>query len=638
MGALGILSAAHFVQEERNQESPPFDIALPLPNGSSWSGITQPPSPDQRRINDHPRILLTPETLPSLRRKLRSAVYQKDIEALRKSDNPTDKAFRYVVFGDRRAGVEAKNALLANEIPRWSGLDQFIVPFQAALMYDWLYHLMSPEERKLSAEVVMFHAKTSEGSLAEYFRSNRSSKPPQTPYYWNDVWSRGLAFQTVAGLALDNKWATNLRNDAYDGREQVFGPYSGGAIDVLNTMSLTSGGGQQAGILDQAGSGYEAFFQIGASFFLHSWQTATSENVVEMTTYFETLPKYLAQSYLHVKEFDETAKQSLEYATGNRDPDSASLAAWLLREKGRARYALVPRLILGDLRVRPRSPVEVNLPNCDYLEGADLFYSRTGWEKQNTVLLMYARHWDTNRYEPSSGCLAIYQSGLPILVLGTQRKGTGDPTRTSGVWAWNRNDPKTIGFGSTYWRDLRMQAPRRAVPRAFSARDVVATNNSFYRPETLVDQTVTEQQHSATTSFASLLKCKGVEQARRTVSRRMPAGKIIQVTDEFIAEEGVNFAISLRLTSIPKIHDNVIQIPGARITLESETTGIQWYGGQGSELNTPWGGFDKDIHKGQKSKYAENAERVREWGLGDLFITPKREGRKTVFRWIIEVQ
>lgn len=57
--------------------------------------------------------------LPKLREKLAAPVYAEDLEVLRDSNNPTDQAFLYVVFGDKTAGEAAKRALLSAKIPEW---------------------------------------------------------------------------------------------------------------------------------------------------------------------------------------------------------------------------------------------------------------------------------------------------------------------------------------------------------------------------------------------------------------------------------------------------------------------------------------------------------------------------------------
>ncbi len=602
-------------------------VSVLLPNGERWTGITPPPKTKDRKVREHPRLLITRDSIPSLKEKLADRVYAKSMLAVRASKNATDKAFLYVLFGDKQAGGIAKEALLNGNLERWPGLERSINVVQAALMYDWLHSLMTEDERQKAAKFVQ--------SLAMDANLGSSDREEDITYYWNDAWARGPVAKTIAALALDNEWAESTRQTAYDNPSEVFGPYNGGAIDVLNSMALTSGGGHQAGITGMPGTGYESFFIIGSTLLCHCWETATGEPITQKTTFFERYPHYIAYCYLGVKPFGEWARQALEYATGCRDIEMASLAAWLIKKEGEAKHAIVPRLILGDRRIQPKSPEQLKLPTCAFLEGADMFCSRSGWDDADSVLLMFARHWDTNRYEPTSGCMALYRNGAPLLVLGALDKKIGDPTRTSGHWIWQRNQIESFDAGSTYWGELAIAKGKRT--RAATAADLQKDTNGFFRPCTLVDFVADASSHRATTSYAKTLKFP-ISLAERTVFRSPTNPNAIEVIDKIVGDTSTEAVISLRLVDEPQLTDNSVMVPGMKIAFQSGAKKLEWEGGAGNEASVPW---DKpgEIHLSARKRngYASDREKRIANGLGNVFVFPENDRGQIRMRWNIEL-
>lgn len=127
----------------------------------------------------HPRVLLTPALLPKIRSSLthpeNAAMYQKYLElsdvltdgVLEKTDGKTQhnmnvniltvieaKAFRYLMDGDERYGYEAilaiKSFIATLSVPKGVMFDACrafgYAMYTAALVYDWCYDLLTPED------------------------------------------------------------------------------------------------------------------------------------------------------------------------------------------------------------------------------------------------------------------------------------------------------------------------------------------------------------------------------------------------------------------------------------------------------------------------------------------------------------
>ena len=588
--------------------------------------ISEPPPVSERILRPHPRLFINQQMLPKLREKLAAPVYAEDLEVLRDSNNPTDQAFLYVVFGDKTAGEAAKRALLSAKIPEWGGLEKRIRSIQAAVMYDWLYDMLSPSEREQAI-----------GVLKNIIQKDLTRLEDQgVQYYFNDMWARGPAFVTVVALALsgDDKWADKVVASAYRDPKKAFSPYLGGAIDALNTIAADTGGGHQVGITGQPGSGYESMFLIGAGLFINAWQSATGEDIVSRTRYFELFPYYLTYAYLNVTPFGEAALQTLEYITGIAPEQSASLAHWLINHQGRAKYALVFRLILGDLtRSVPRSPEELALPLATYLQGADLVVSRTGWSENDLSVFMFARYWDFARFEPESGGVSIYLGGEPLLVRGILGKSIYGHYSNSSLWIWRDGRmAKTLGQGSTYKNKLNNLD--RHTERALTAADVLDPDKAEYRPETLVDFSVGVEGVRATTRYERLLKLEGVKRAERTLHHQ---GNRVRILDELEAPKGTRVAWSLRLPEAPVIDGQTITTSNLKITLLHPKANVYWSGGEGKELLGPSGEWHGSNKHGYTAGYSVSAEKASHYGIGYVFAEPVDQSGRYTFEALLEI-
>jgi hypothetical protein len=598
-----------------------------MPTTNQVYYLSAPPPVEARVIRPHPRMLVTQDSLPALREKLASPVYRQDVAALRASKDPTDQAFVYLVWEDAQALEIAKAALLGNNIPKWGGLEKSIQMVQAGLLYDWLYQSLTPAERLTAAAVVSQNVP----------QRLRAFSADGIDYYFNDMWARGPAFATVAALSLagDDEWADEFIRSAYTNSHKVFSPYYGGAIDVLNTMSIDSGGGHQAGLKPGPGTNYAGFYLIGSSVFLSAWQSATGEQVLSKTNFFERYPFYMTAAYKNIHPPGEQAKKVLEYVTGLGTQDSADLSAWSLNRYGRAKKGLCLRLILGDLtRVTPKSPSDLNMATVTYLKGADLVVSRSDWSEDAVSVFMFARHWDTSRYEPESGSLGIYRGSKPLLVMGSDGKRNYSYENSSAMWIWeDGNMEKTLGQGSVAWNKLNNLEYKSVRPRI--AANVYNEAKIEYRPETLSGFAITDGGFTATTRYEKLLRTSPVAKAERTIVQNE---KSIRLTDTLEVPENAKVAWSLRLAETPIITGNVISTNDLTITLTNPEVEVYWSGGLGKELIGPTGQWHGHRKHKFKEGYSSDPDLVRQYGKGYVFAIPKNKSEVYEFDAKIEIR
>ncbi|WP_269542234.1 hypothetical protein [Cerasicoccus fimbriatus] len=174
----------------------------------------------------HPRLMLTAEELPKLRKFYNSpegAVYREKIEgyvgASRVSvgdkwlKNPTDSqrqgfwrvptvALHYLMTGDKESLEATKQHLRDfNAQPHWelgnerdSGMSAANIMVGAALAYDWIFDELEPEFRKEFGEKLLWHAR------AMYYGGHLKGNPPL--HYWQNDPANNHRWHRNAGMTL----------------------------------------------------------------------------------------------------------------------------------------------------------------------------------------------------------------------------------------------------------------------------------------------------------------------------------------------------------------------------------------------------------------------------------------------------
>ncbi len=597
-------------------------------NGEVWTFRTPPPPESQRQvISSHPRLFITQATLNGLKQKLADPVYADDILALTSDADKGDaiaSALLYLLLeegDDKNArGAVAKNWLLTGSFNDSGGILQKAGDWVApVLVFDWVYSLLSASEK-----TTIFNR------LKDNFGyDHRTDSPESATRYWNDVWARHQELHypilalAIAGDGIDDIWAQEVLDLAYNESPLVMGPYGpsrgSGFLDILASISLDDGGGSQAGTYNSLGEGYytmylHAFLPMGA------WETATGQSMWARSDYFRKLPDYWA--YLKNKKPSNIGTAMPEILTGiykDIAPDTAALARWQVNQWGRygVNRLLVYRLILGDLRVAPKSPQELGLPTSKYIRGGDVFVSARSWDENALTVTAYSRYMDTNRFEPGSGLFAIYRGDEPLAVGAEPNKTAVSNGYYSGLWVYESSNPKgTKGQGSTYWG--------LEPGRAFDA--YTAANNPGYLqggPDNIVTNNT---YRGISTEYSKLMSAPGVRTSRQSIVHIMDTDRDFVVVYHYSdVPANLKRAWSMRLAVPPSISGNAYSIPGMKTTIVApENHSFDWVGGLGDEFKSPspeneWYGNNRS---GNTAGYSSDPDKAKANGIGNLFVLP----------------
>ncbi|MFB3095936.1 MAG: hypothetical protein ACE10O_08835, partial [Candidatus Acidiferrales bacterium] len=502
--------------------------------------------------------MITKEDLPELRLKLEHPVYQSRMQQLQKLAGKGDMAANALLYlagyGDQY-GQKAKSALLLEEWSGGSGDAAGLRGYSAVATYDWVFELMTPTEREQAFQNVhgMLLATISAGSAPGgggqgFYASGPYGRWPGFFRPWLGLAAKGEGVDDTTVEEILVHAYGDIQDDQHWG---MYEPERGKAVlDVLNTIGLDTGGSQAGNHINSPTSGYTSMYLKGGPLFVFGWDTATggTERVAARCSYARYLAHWLTyesnrwryeggRNYSYIPTGYGTSGV-IEYLTGvykDIDPDMAALAACLLEVcdiNPRGYYNwIVPALILGDLRVQPKSPEQLGLPTAAYLRGADAFYSMSSWKDDATRVVMNIRYLDTNRYEPSSNTFRISRFGF--LATGSQ---TGKDIRGAhnhaGIWFYEPEDLLNQEE-STYWSGARKQQGttfwgglqyKPKPKRATGARQVA--ENPAYRAGGPSAVGVHESYRFATSDAARTMKVRlsAVKRYERTLLHLLPVG------------------------------------------------------------------------------------------------------------------
>ncbi len=629
-------------------------------DGKVWTFHTPPPPKDRRKVAPgHPRILMTRAQLPALRQKLAEPVYKpymKRIGDLGKGGDVWANALLYHLgVDDKEAfGRKAREQALAGEYGRWGGSPG--PHLGSILAYDWTAELLSAEEKKVAFKHMVS-------------KFDFDAKWTHQGWYGNDVYGpmAQLTYKVLPPLAawgdgVDDAWCRKILDRAYAEDPDLigmYGPEKGqGLLDVLNTIGLDTGGSQAGEKPHSPTLGYTSMYLQGIPLLAAAWDRATGEPILRQLNWLRLLPHWLAyESYRWQFKADEESRPfafgpagvglaALEYMTGlyeQIDPDMAALAAWHVQQFGTYRYPIIRRAILGDLRVKPKSPVDLKLPTAAYLRGADTFYSRSSWDEDATCVKMHIRYLDTNRYEHHTNTFTISKFGR--LAPGSRPgKGTRNESNHSGLWMY---DPKSTARGmyklqgTAFWTGLRYR-PRR--PNG--ARAVVT--DPVYRAGGPTAVGVRDGYRFASADAARLLNARGAKRYHRTLVHLLPTGKdreFVVIHDRTEATENVLRAWSLRTSARPtgnvqprrKGELHLVFAGGDQITIANrrgnchgllhltavlpEKPVIEWRGDVGYQGVDPQGNKYGLSRKLSSRETAPTQGTLYRYGMGNLFIS-----------------
>lgn len=522
-------------------------IPIMLPNGDQWTGLTNPPPTTFR--SDHPRMLVTPESLPGLREKLSHPGYETDVAMVQQSSNASDKAFCYLVWGDEEKGRQAINALLNWSHSGWHSAEKAGKDMQGVLMYDWLYDLMTEDERQQATDVL--RSNITRGSDVRYYHSDHLTDHTYDHYLMN--------------LALDDDIAAEYRQLMLDPQYKGFKIYRG-LLDILTQSSLQYGGGWHAGNHTSPLGGYEGGYATQGAICLRAWETCTGQPMFDKTTYFDRKPHDFLYSRLGIQNTggeNKNMRIANEFYTGINSDKSAGLARYLMTRIGRMKNTamLVPRLILGDRRIEPVSPEELALPTWGYLDGNNCVFAHAGFEDEDFKCLFFARAWDRGRFEQFTSSLAIHKGGRKIIPLNTDWKAIG----MDGYTGLRITDSPNIRQNRTY-----------GTVEGHFPEEIVDPNKPQFRPETLTHLSEENGIITATARFEHLVPVSSPPEICQRTVQIDPQSETVQVNDYVVGLGTNDCLITFGLNEAPVINGNVIENSDVRITMQTEFTEIWW--------------------------------------------------------------
>ena len=574
----------------------------------------------------HPRLMFKRTDIDGIRTKLNGPEYRADLAYLgsRKAHanygGASIQAFRWQVFGDKKARDWAKAKLLSGDILRWGNpLHDSQWLFAWATTYDWLSDSLTQQERQAAWDKV----KSKMGANINGFENDKFDKP--FVINLNDSWGKRTPIYEAAvaiaiyGDGVDDQLAKDILEKVASGHESFISPYR--MIDWLNLMALDSGGSQASHDTDNV-SGYAGMYTYSCLLYHGYWETATSEPMWRQSNYFRLFP--LWNTYDNDSPLQLNGRAAMEIVAGRYrelDPSMAALASWYLSQYGYGEphnNLLLPRLIWGDRRIQPKSPEELELPLAKHLRGADCFVSRSSWDKNATVVNMATRTLDHLRYEPMPGVLSIYTAGKPILVDTRKGKWRRIPTTNSGIQLGS-------GIGATYYR--RPHQWDKKIKRAQSVTQV-ATHPAYF-PNCVIDQRVNELYRSVTVRYDHLQREANSNMATRTVIHLPHDPEFVVVWDQWEASKPTEYTINWRLVSEPIVQESGFVWDGAAATVvgPDDAMPLKWIGGIGHEIARLDGSWAGDNKSGFKPGYGNSPQLVNQMGLGNVYLTGTGSGR-----------
>lgn len=399
----------------------------------------------------HPRMFLTAESLPAVRRY--ALTHEKDYyEAMKrrvaarpdKADAATfekganikygpyaqEAAFVWLMEQDRSALAKSKNYLLeglkfylrrsgAGKPVNWYSADRVC----ALTAYDWIFDQLSPEERRQVAQGFFQHYKEDMAGKGSAFNHGDY----KTGFYGspNLAWYIGLAFHKDG---VDDAQAAQLLKKGYDEH-----------LQLLRYRAAASGDDGGAGSL---AIGYAFGMYPFAEFnFFHTFDSATGLAAIEKDfphpsllanwVYWNRLPGDMHYGLADSAPAGKTGEGSLELAMleiahfwGREFPDRAGLAIWIRQNvlKGRQHddywWPLAPLLVTrcGELPA-PADP-QPSLPRARNFQDMGMVYMRSGNGAGDTYAAFVAggsvnqhRHYDQGHFTIFRGGFLAIDSG-----------------------------------------------------------------------------------------------------------------------------------------------------------------------------------------------------------------------------------
>jgi len=644
----------------REKEALPTDVIPLIINGQQWTFRTPPPK-DLKIRPDHPRLLITADSIEAIQAKLGNPLYSKELQAIVKE--PALQALFYAVFHDEYAGDLAKKALL--ELPQNYKPNYGSECFFWCLVYDWCHDMFTAAEREIafdricrvsgiippergSAELNVTQKKLGYEGGFSYINN---AHEPRTH-------SRGFQFRGVVALAFHgdgvrDEWCDAIFKAMLDGQHNqiyaIYEPKYGGLLDGHNTMALDSGGIQAGNHVHAVVSGYNGMFINTAPMLMAAWETATGDELFSRDNLYRRLPYWLAYEVGPGESAGVNAGlQVLRQITGiykTIDPEMAGLAAWLCQKYGEGSQNELVTFLLGDKTVPPLSPEDLGLPTSAYLRGADTCFSRSAWSDNATMVELTVLTVDSNRHESAVGLLNVDSRGQKLLVTGHHKKGYTAEIYGSGVWIWRKGENKhSRRQGTTYWGGFHLRDTDERVGRANRPYEVAT--KSGYRGSAPTENHGDDTYHVFAVDSARHRSehdrhlPMDVKKAKRTVVHLKPdaaSREFVIVYDRVDVPSELTHCWGGRVMNKPTIIGNTFRASDKAAemvgTVLAPTSVIDLRGGPGKATEGPSG----ERYDGEGYIFRDDDSGRDEFGSYSLFIKPKSVERQQDYCVVLEI-
>jgi len=385
----------------------------------------------------HPRLLITPENRPEMVAKAKAApkLFQRAITQADKGSGPgvivacgaihqlgAIPGFKYAMAPEEygRKGVKLLMSVVRarNAEVTWK-YDKLRLSVPCG--YDWLYPLLTASQRKaIVSELIRLAGDA--GSTAKTVRLSGANAPAGLQRM-----TMGLAFH---GDGVDDPAAKRIVDSTF---KQIWWNADKGRTwpSVLQMVLLLEGGGWTEGA-NYFGFNYKCFPDVAA------WKTATGQDYFARMGYFRAIPYWMAHAVLpnmppprkggylkpevlpvgryHARGVSPV--RILASATGylsQADPVGASLAKWWIKRYPGGGWfnspGLVSGVLIGDPRVKLRSPAELKLPRTLVMRGLNLVFMRSAWGDPDATVVGFGNNrFHTYRSE-THNALCLWKNG-----------------------------------------------------------------------------------------------------------------------------------------------------------------------------------------------------------------------------------
>jgi hypothetical protein len=431
----------------------PLDDGL---DGDADDGDGPPPTWDPGDITaklrpDHPRIFLNGDTLDGIvafARGPMSAHYDRVVEAA--ADYPAapdtadhgeaamNTAFLYLATGEAayldkarallRASVTFyEERLAANEAVDWYSTSRV----SALAAWDWLYNDLDPAERDELLGRLLHVVRDVQPEVNEVPGENSSDH--RTGFYGvqNMLWYAGLAGY---GEGVDDELARTFLLDGLEMHVQLYAYRKECAGDDGGPASATMG--------------YSFGAYPWAEFnFMHSWASATGEDLAPTWTHLAAFPGYVFWNWLPGEtQFgygdDGHTENALGFWSGRlhfaeithffRDvePDMAAFSQWMGERSPEGGFSVstwgIHPLLLTRLADAPAPAEPPPMPLARHYENQGQILMRSGSGLEDTYAMFAAGGFITQHRHYDAGSFLIYRGGFLALDTGT-RVNEDDP-------------------------------------------------------------------------------------------------------------------------------------------------------------------------------------------------------------------